>query len=269
MTNRMLFLLFVVISVLALPCSVSAQGQNPKHLVEKAINVPEILSIPSESEFQVIFVDADATFQKVSPLGKDMSTFRFFSRSLFELLGIRGSQNSWVSHVPFFSLLPKRGERESVLYLKFQLQKVQAKQIRRATLLIFGPSREELETAEGEGYEESLVKLMNSVNLWFSSYDQWKETPKSYADVEEQYLRIRTEMNLGSPTLSPVYSGCYFWDATEIIRAELVKDKIVTFVIRNENSDLGYGVNLFSSKMHRLWPRRIDKSPRLVFEFAQ
>lgn len=268
MRHQIFFLLLTVTCVITPLCAASAQDQNPKHLVEKTINVAEILSIPSDSEFQVVFVDADATFQKVSPLGKEMSAFNLFSRSFLESLGIGGSKNSWISDVPFFSLVPKRGERESILYLKFPLQKVQPKRIRRATLLIFGPSLEELEMTEGKGYEESLTKLMNSVNLWFSSYDQWKEAPKSYVEAEEQYLRIKTEVTLGSPTLSPVYSGCYFWDVTEIINTELNKDKIVTFVVRNENGDLGYGVNIFSSKMHRLWPKRIDKSPRLILEFA-
>ena len=109
---------------------------------------------------------------------------------------------------------------------------------------------------------------MSSINLWFSSYDQWKETTNSSSEAEDQYLKIRPEVGLGSPTSSAVYSGCYFWDVTEVVNTELRKDKVVTFLIRNENTEFGYGVNIFSSKMHRLWPKRFNKSPRLVLEFA-
>ena len=252
--------------MVTLPWSGSAQSQ--KALVDKEINLAEILSIPSGSEFQVLFVEAEASFQKVGPLRKELSASKVFSSTLSESLGLGNRKNGWVSDVPFFSLFPKRDERESILYLKFQLQRVQTKGVRRATLLLFGPSREELEIAERKGYEETLVRLMNSVHLWFSSFDPWKETIKSDIDGEKQYEKIRPEVALGSPIFSPVYSGCYFWDITEVVNGELKKDKTITFLLRNENTDLGYGVNIFSSKMHRFWKGRIDKSPRLVIELS-
>jgi len=267
--NKSIFVfLLTVICGAFLFGSVSAQNRNPEQLVDKEVYIAEILSIPSGTEFQVVSIETDSCFQKVSQLRKDATASKLFFTSLFESLGIGGPQNSWVSGVPFFSLIPKKNERESIFYLKFRLQNVPPIRVRRSTLVIFGPSLEELEMTEGRGYEETLSKLMSSINLWFSSYDQWKETTNSSSEAEDQYLKIRPEVGLGSPTSSAVYSGCYFWDVTEVVNTELRKDKVVTFLIRNENTEFGYGVNIFSSKMHRLWPKRFNKSPRLVLEFA-
>jgi hypothetical protein len=268
MSKTIFVFLFTIIGGAFLFGSVSAQNRNPKQLVDKEINIAEILSIPSGNEFQVVFIEADSSFQKVSQLRKEAPASKLFFVSLFESLGIGGPQNSWVSEVPFFSLIPKKDERESIIYLKFRLQKLLPKRIRRATLVIFGPSLEELEMTEGKGYEETVSKLMSSVSLWFSSYDQWKETTNSSSEAEEQYLKIKPEVGLGSPTSSGMYSGCYYWDVTEVVNTELGKDRMVTFLIRNENIEFGYGVNIFSSKMHRLWPKRVNKSPRLVLEFV-
>jgi hypothetical protein len=68
-------------------------------------------------------------------------------------------------------------------------------------------------------------KTNELVHLWFSSFDPWKETIKSDIDGEKQYEKIRPEVALGSPTFSPVYSGCYFWDITEVVNGELRKTK--------------------------------------------
>lgn len=263
MRHLIIILLHLAIFIATLPYPVSAE--DPKRFVEKPFDVTEILSIPPGSQSQVIFVNADSVFQKISPLTKELSASQLFSKTFSESIGMGGPKSSWVSDVPFFSLIPKRGERETIIYFKFQLPKM-SKRISRATLLTFGPSIEELEMVEGKGYEETLVKLMSSVTLWFSPYVDWKETTESYLEAEEQYLKIKPEVSLGTPTLSAVYSGCYLWDVTEILE-KIGGNKTITLLLRNENSTLGYGVNIFSRKMHRLWPQRIDKSSRLVLEF--